>query len=166
MKKEKRIPYSDTTIPKERTKADIAKLLEDHDIDDVQWTTYHGETSLRFAWKLLVKGTQKEILFQFVPPMIEANKRVWSQTDQRSIKAHVQLENTAYRLLWHYLKNKLMAVEWGMETVEREFLSHAVVSLPDGRITTVGEDIQAVFETVRSPALTYQPETKALKEIA
>ena len=53
-----------------------------------------------------------------------------------------------------------MAVQWGMETMEKEFLSHAVVSLPTGEVTTIGENIMAVFETVRSPALTYQPERK------
>jgi hypothetical protein len=103
----KRIPYSDTTIAKERTKADIETMLQKHSVEDVQWTTYHGETSLRFAWRLTVKGVEKEILFQFVPPIIHAKKRVWSASDQKTIKANVQLENTAYRLLWHYLKSKL-----------------------------------------------------------
>jgi hypothetical protein len=163
--KEPRIPYSDTTIPKERSKADIELLLTNHGIKDVQWTTYHGETSLRFIWHLTVKGVEKEIMFQFTPPMIETKKRVWNQTDQRTIKATVQLENTAYRLLWHYLKNKLEAVRWGMETLEKEFLSHAVVSLPTGEVTTIGENITTVFETVRSPALTYQSEQKKEEKV-
>ncbi len=165
MNKEPRIPYSDTTIPKERSKADIEKLLEEHGIQDVQWTKYHGETSLKFIWKLTVKGIEKEIMFMFTPPSIESKRRVWSQTDQKTIKATVQLENTAYRLMWHYLKNKLEAVRWGMETLEKEFLSHAVVSLPDGSVTTVGDDIQSVLESVRSPALTYQPERKVESKI-
>jgi len=158
--KQKHIPYSDTTIPKERSKADIEKLLTDSGVEDVQWTTYHGSTSLRFLWHLIVKGVEKEILFQFTPPIITTTKRVWSERDQKTIKANVQLENTAYRLLWHYLKNKLEAVQWGMETLEKEFLSHAVVSLPNGQETTVGESINAVFEHVRSPALTYKPEAE------
>jgi hypothetical protein len=158
--KEKRIPYSDTTIPKERSKADIEKLLMDTGIQDVQWTTYHGTSSLRFLWHLTVKGVEKEIMFQFTPPIITTQKRIWSERDQKTIKATVQLENTAYRLLWHYLKNKLEAVQWGMETIEKEFLSHAVVSLPNGQETTVGESIMGVLESVRSPALTYAPERK------
>jgi hypothetical protein len=154
----------DTTIPKERSKADIEKLLTDHGVEDIQWTTYKGSTSLRFLWHLMVKGVEKEIMFQFTPPIITANKRVWSQVDQKTIKANVQLDNTAYRLLWHYLKNKLEAVRWGMETMEKEFLSHAVISLPNGKETTVGEDIQAVFESVRSPALTYQPKQEEISD--
>lgn len=154
------IPYKGTTIPPERTKAEIEKLLKKHGVQDIQWTTFKGETMLRFLWKVTVKGVEKEIMFEFKPPVIQAKKRVFSRTDQRNIKAIVQLEATAYRLLFWYLKNKLVAVEFGLESMEKEFLSHAVVSLPNGQETTIGESIEAVFETVRSPALTYQPEKK------
>ena len=159
------IPYEHTIIPPERTKADIEKLLNEHGIKDVQWTSYHGETRLRFIWKLTVKGVEKEIMFEFTPPRIEAKRRIWSQNDNRTIKATVQLRATSYRLLWHYLKNKLEAVRWGLEDMEKEFLSHAVVSLPDGREYTVGEHIQEVYETVKSPALGYKPEVKEEKII-
>ncbi len=149
-----KIPYEQTTIPPERTKADIEKMLKEHGVEDIQWTTYKGETNLRFLWKLEVKGLEKEIMFQFTPPFIPATKRVW--TGMRTEKVQVQLIATSYRLLWHYLKNKLEAVRWGMETMEKEFLSHAVQLLPNGQETTVGEHIQDVLDTVRSPALTYQ----------
>lgn len=154
------IPYEHTTIPPERTKADIETLLRSHGIEDIQWTSYHGETTLKFVWKLTIKGVTKEIGFQFTPPTIETKKRVWSQQDQRTIKATVQLQATAYRLLWHYLKNKLEAVRWGLISMEKEFLSQAIVSLPTGEVTTVGEHITEIYETVRSPALTYKPERK------
>lgn len=154
------IPYEHTTIQPERTKADIETLLKSHGISDIQWTTFKGETNLRFLWQVNVKGVDKEIMFQFKPPVIQTKRRIWSASDQRTIKATVQLESTSYRLLWHYLKNKLEAVRWGLESMEKEFLSHAVVSLPNGQVTTVGENIQGVFEAVRSPALTFQPEKK------
>lgn len=146
-----RIPYSNTTIQPERTKADITKLLEDHGIKDHDWMSYRGRTTLKFIWALEVKGVQKEIMFMFSPPEIPSNKRVW--TGSRTERVSVNLIATAYRLLWHYLKNKLEAVRWGLESMEKEFLSHAVVSLPDGSVTTVGEKIEDVYEAVRSPAL-------------
>ena len=149
------IPYEHTTIPPERTKADIEKMLKEHGIQDIQWTTYHGDTILRFMWKLTVKGVEKEILFEFKPPVIPSNKRQWNGTRYETI--HVTLDATSYRLLWHYLKNKLEAVRWGLESMEKEFLSHAVVALPNGQETTVGEHIQDVYESVRSPALAYKP---------
>jgi hypothetical protein len=151
-----RIRYSDTTIPPERTKADIEKMLRENGIHDIQWTTYQGKTNLKFLWHLTIKGVEKDVMFEFKPPTIPSTKRQW--TGMRYEKVHVNLEATAYRLLWHYLKNKLEAVRWGLETMEREFLSHAVVALPGGSTTTVGDQIQDVLETVRSPALTYQPD--------
>jgi hypothetical protein len=158
------IPYSNTTIPPERSKADIEKLLKEHGITDMQWTNYKGDTTLRFLWQVTVKGVQKEIMFQFTPPRIEAQKRIWSQSDQRTIKATVQLEATSYRLMWWYLKAKLEVVQYGLESLEKEFLSHAVVSLPNGKVTTVGESVESVFEAVRSPALTYQPERTQVQD--
>jgi hypothetical protein len=158
MPKQVRIPYSGTTIPPERTKADIEKMLRAHGIQDIMWATYRGETALRFIWNLTVKGVEKEIMFEFKPPVIPAKKRVW--TGMKTERINVTLDATAYRLLWHYLKNKLEAVKWGLESMEKEFLSHAVVSLPNGGTTTVGERIDDVLETVRSPALEYRPEKK------
>ena len=150
-----KIPYFNTTIPPERTKADIEKLLKEHNVEDIQWTTYQNTTTLRFIWKINVKGVYKEILFQFSPPIIPATKRVWTGT--KTERVQVQLVATAYRLLWHYLKNKLEAVRWGLESMEKEFLSHAVVALPNGKEVMVGDQINAVYEMVRSPALVYKP---------
>jgi len=146
-----KIPYSNTTIPPERTKGDIEKLLKEHGIQDIQWTTYKGKTVLKFLWKIHVQGVDKEIMFQFTPPIIASVKRSW--TGVRYEKVHVNLEATSYRLLWHYLKNKLEAVRWNLESMEKEFLSHAVVALPNGQEITVGEQIEKIYETVSSPAL-------------
>jgi hypothetical protein len=154
-----KIPYSNTTIAPERTKAEIEKMLHEYGIADVQWTTYKNQTTLRFIWHLIVKGVEKEIMFQFTPPIIPAAKRTW--TGMRYEKVNVRLDATAYRLLWHYLKNKLEAVRWGLESMEKEFLSHAVVSLPNGTVATVGDKIDDVLESarlevVKVPSLEYQ----------
>lgn len=151
-----KIPYEHTTIPPERTKGEIEKLLKDHGISDIQWTTYKGDTILRFLWHLTIKGIEKEIMFEFKPPIIDTKKMI--QTKYGRTKATVQLEATAYRLLYWYLKNKLEAVQFGLQSIEKEFLSQAVVALPNGKETTVGESIESVLETVRSPALAYRPE--------
>ena len=133
-------------------------MLREHGIQNIAWMTYEGQTQLRFFWRITVKGVEKEILFEFKPPTIPSTKRSW--TGMRYERVHVNLDATAYRLLWHYLKNKLEAVRWGLESMEKEFLSHAVVALPDGSTTTVGEHIQDVLETVRSPALEYKQNDK------
>jgi len=158
-----RIPYSNTTIPPEKTQAEITTLLKKHGVSGIQWTDYQGETILRFMWRVTVKGVEKEIMFQFKPPVIPSKKRSW--TGLRYEKINVNLDATAYRLLWHYLTNKLEAVRWGLESMEKEFLSHAVVALPDGKVTTVGENVNAVFEAVRSPQLTYQENERKVIDV-
>lgn len=157
------IPYEHTTIAPEKTKAEIEKLLKDHGIQDIQWTTYKGDTVLRFLWHLNIKGVEKEIMFEFKPPIIETKRMI--NTKYGRTKATVQLEATAYRLLYWYLKNKLEAVKYGLQSIEKEFLSQAVVALPNGKETTVGESIESVLEAVRSPALVYVPEKTSDKVI-
>jgi hypothetical protein len=157
-----KIPYSNTTISPERSKADIELLLKEHGIINIQWTTYQNKTTLKFLWKVTIKGVEKEIMFTFSPPIIPSRKRSW--TGVRYEQITVNLEATSYRLLWHYLKNKLEAVRWGLESMEKEFLSHAVVALPDGSTTTVGDSIEAIYETVRQPSLEFQPERKQILE--
>ena len=149
-----KIPYSTTTIPPERTKADIEKMLKDYGIHDIQWTTLEGQTTLKFLWKFTIKGLERQVMFQFSPPVIPSTKRSW--TGMRYEKVHVNLEATSYRLLWHYLKNKLEAVRWGLQSLEKEFLSQAVMQLPNGKTATVGERIQEIYDAVRSPALEYK----------
>jgi hypothetical protein len=163
LSKKIKIPYSNTTIPPERTKADIEKMLKEHGIQDIQWTTFEGQTTLRFLWKFTIKGVEKQVLFQFSPPIIPSTKRSW--TGMRYEKVHVNLEATSYRLLWHYLKNKLEAVRWGLQSLEKEFLSQAVMNLPGGGSTTVGERIQAVYEVVSSPALEYRRDDSKIIDV-
>lgn len=158
-----RIPYSNTTISPERTKADIEKLLREHGIEDIQWTSFQGKTTLAFAWTFTVNGKEKGVLFEFSPPMIPTTKRTW--TGMRYERVTVNLEATAYRLLWHYLKNKLEAVRWGLESMEKEFLSHAVYQLENGQETTVGEHIEELMNTLKSPALSFKKERDETKII-
>jgi len=153
--RKKKIPYINTDITPEKTQAEIKKLLEDHGIEDIQWTTYHGQTYLEFIWHLELGGVQKEISFRFTLPTIPSTKRSW--TGLRYENIIVNLLAPAYRLLWHYLKNKLDSVEWGLETMEKEFFSHAVVALPSGEKTTIGDQIGKIYEQVSSPALEHTP---------
>lgn len=44
-----------------------------------------------------------------------------------------------YRGLFHYLKNRFMAIEFGITTVEKEFLQELVLKLPDGTTSTIKE---------------------------
>jgi hypothetical protein len=143
----KNVPYYNTQISPEQTKANIEKLLREHGIRDTQWTTYHGQTSLKFIWKVTVKGVEKEIAFGFTPSIILIPRRQYSSRLNKYEKVQIPHEAMSYRLLWWYLKVKLEAVEYGLESVEKEFMSHILVALPNGRETTIGENLQnAILE--------------------
>lgn len=151
--KRKSIPYANTTISPEQTQADIKKLLEAHEIRDVQWTTYQGNTTLKFLFKIQIKGVQKEIMFAFKPPKIAVKKRYGSSL------VNTINDAVSYRLLFWYLKTKLEAVQFGLETVEQEFMSHIMVALPGGQDSTLGEKLGEITELVRLPVFS---EKKAL----
>ncbi len=44
-----------------------------------------------------------------------------------------------YRALFYYLKARFTSVEFGIRTVEQEFLQEIVLKLPDGSDSTVSE---------------------------
>jgi len=158
-------PYDSTKVTPEQTKAEIEKLLKDYGIKDIQWTTYRGETELKFIWHITVRGAEKEITFAFKPPIILVPRRTWNTKLSRYEKVNVPHEAMAMRLLWHYLKAKLEAISWGLETIEKEFMSHIKIALPTGQETTLGEIVtldnlqKALTQTAL--ALEYKPEETA-----
>jgi hypothetical protein len=158
MKRQVRIPYSGTKISPEQTKGEIEKLLKEHGIQDIQWTTYHGETTLKFIYGLDFRGVHKEIMFSFTPQNIPKTVRQYNPKIFRTEKIKVNDEPVAYRLLWWYLKAKLEAVSYGLESVEKEFLSHILLSLPNGQQATIGEKIFETLTTIEEHLAL--PETK------
>lgn len=84
---------------------------------------------LEFVIDIEVKGVKRTLGFRMTAPMLSMKKK--------GITSHNI--NASYRLLWWYLKAKIEAVSYGLETLEKEFLSQIMTSLPDGRTVTVGE---------------------------
>jgi len=149
----KSLPYANTKIAPEETKAEIEKLLHEHGITDIQWTTYQGETTLKFLYKVTIKGVEKEVMFAFKPPIIHMKKKQYSRQNYRYETITMDNAPVSYRLLFWYLKAKLEAVQFGLETVEKEFMSHILVALPEGKETTLGENLTKVVEMVKLPQL-------------
>ena len=138
------LPYKNTKVSAEHSKADIEHLLKINGIKDIQWTTLEGRTELKFLWNVTVKGVEKKIAFGFSPPTIERQTR---KVGYGLVK--ITDENIAFRVLFHYLKSKLEAVKFGLETLEQEFMSHILMSLPDGSQTTVGQQLEEAIELGR-----------------
>ena len=126
-------PYMDTTVPYERTKAEIEILLKSYGIKNIRWTTLEGQDdTLEFIIDAEVQGVKKQLGVAVKPPHIVIKKKLHGKlVDTENI-------NQEYRLLFHWIKSKIEAVVWGLSTIEKEFLSEVLMKLPNGQQSTVG----------------------------
>lgn len=131
-KLQKKPPYGDTKVNYTKTKADIERLLNDYGAIGVIWASYKGDDVLQFLVNTEIQGVKKEIGIEVRPPNIPVKKRLKGRG-----LVTTRNKNQEYRLLFYWIKSKLEAVVWGLSSIEREFLSQVMVSLPDGG-TTVG----------------------------
>lgn len=127
-------PYMDTTVPYERTKAEIEILLKSYGIKNIRWTTLEGQDdTLEFIIEAQVQGTKKQLGVAVKPPHIVIKKKLHGKlVESENI-------NQEYRLLFHWIKSKIEAVVWGLSTIEKEFLSEVLMKLPNGHQSTVGD---------------------------
>jgi hypothetical protein len=126
-------PYLDTTVPYERTKAEIEILLKSYGIKNIRWTTLEDQDdTLEFIIEAEVQGIKKQLGVAVKPPHIVIKKKLHGKlVDTENI-------NQEYRLLFHWIKSKIEAVVWGLNTIEKEFLSEVLIKLPNGWQSTVG----------------------------
>ena len=139
---EPKIPYADTKISPDKTKAEISEMLKSHGIENIQWTAFRGEEVLRFLKEVELKGVRRELMFEVKPPRIMAKKRSWNVKEGKYILVNVPLWAQAWRLVYWYLETKLKAVEWGLVSLEREMMAQITVPLPDGSVTSLGDVIE------------------------
>jgi len=127
-------PYMDTTVPYERTKAEIEILLKSYGIKNIRWTTLEGQDdTLEFIIEAEMQGVKKQLGVAVKPPHIILKKKLHGKlVDTENI-------NQEYRLLFHWIKSKIEAVVWGLSTIEKEFLSEVLMKPPNGQQSTVGD---------------------------
>lgn len=147
-------PYKDTKVPLERTKAEIEILLKMYGVKGIRWTTLEGQDdTLEFLVESTVRGVKKQFAIAVKPPMIPIKKRVRTSGGWKN--AETRNPNQEYRLLFYWIKSKIEAITWGLTTVEQEFLSQITTSLPDGRVTSIGEIVADLMVNDNLNALPY-----------
>lgn len=117
----RKLSYYGTKVPIYRTQDKIRTVLQKFGLQGTRFTEYKNVGIIEFI--LMRNG--KELTFRFKYDLPEA-------------KYHAQI----YRGLFHYLKNRFMAVEFGITTVEKEFLQELVIKLPNGTNSTMKELMQ------------------------
>ncbi len=135
--KKPKIPYAGTTIDPETSQLEIKRILKKHGIEDVQITSIRGDETVRF----MIQRGSRELYFEITPPKLTAQKKTWNIKTGRYENITVSLSAQAWRLTRDYIDAKLKAIEWGLVTVEREFLNQLLVS---GR--TIGDIIAERLE--------------------
>lgn len=110
-----------TSVPVDRSRAEIERLLEKHGASGFIFGTANGQALLAFE--------MRERRLRFLVPMPQANK---SGSNENKVKAEIRRR---YRALLLVLKAKLEAVNSQIVQFDEEFLAHIVV---EGN-TTVGD---------------------------
>jgi len=102
-------PYLDTTVPYERTKAEIEIILKSYGIKNIRWTTLEGQDdTLEFIVEPQVQDVKKQLGVAVKPPHIVIKKKLHGKlVESENI-------NQEYRLLFHWIKSKIEAVIWGL----------------------------------------------------
>lgn len=169
-----KMPYADTDVKWTTTKGNIeGKLLELREIGLLVkhgWTTEGkvGEEveTLYMELQIPLSDTQiRTIQLKFQPVMIFTEH--WKGSVKRGDKRLVEKirRNTSWRLFWWHFKTKLEAVQYGLETMENEFMSNIMYQLPDNRgEVTFGEALKTILlERKFDAVLEYKPDKKTIE---
>lgn len=140
----KKPPYSSSKADPDRTQMEINKLLQAYGVSGIQWINdiQHNKVSLTFTVEVEWENVKRLIGIRFEPQPFAVKRRTWNPKGYYETVWAANWGQT-FRMLYWQLKAKLEAVAYGMTSVEKEFLSQVMVSLPEGGASTIGEQLQA-----------------------
>ena len=124
----RKLSYFRTKVPIYKSQNEIRTVLQKFNLNGIRFTEYKEIGVIEFI--LLRNDKEMAFRFKFNLPQSEAYKK------------------QAYRCLFYYLKNRFMAVEFGITTVEEEFLQELILKLPDGTDRTVKELVKEQLPTL------------------
>ena len=133
--KKKTTPYADRKNNIKKTKQEINELLKRFGVTGIQWTWTNNQEALRFIHEYEQEGVKHGLAFEIKVPEMGHRK------GRGGYQKLVRNDNQAYRIIWHVLKNRFVAIECGLKTFENEFLSEMIYKLKNGKTTSVGDVI-------------------------
>ena len=138
-------PYADTRVDAEKTQQDITQLLRKYGVSQINWQIDYDmeQVQLDFVIEYMKQEDQTthRIAVRVKPPMFAATRRTWDPKLGRYKKEEMANWAQSMRLLLYWIKAKLEAVSFGLNSVEKEFLSDIITTLPDGSKMTVWDMI-------------------------
>ena len=138
-------PYADTEVDAEKTQQDITQLLRKYGVSQINWQIDYDmeQVQLDFVIEYMKQEDQTthRIAVRVKPPMFAAKRRTWDPKLGKYRKQELANWAQSMRLLFYWIKAKLEAVSFGLNSVEKEFLSDIITTLPDGSKMTVWDMI-------------------------
>ena len=138
-------PYADTKVDADKTQQDITQLLRKYGVSQINWSVNYDleQVQLDFVIEYMKQEDQSahRIAVRVKPPMFAATRRTWDPKLGQYRKQDMANWAQSMRLLFHWIKAKLEAVSFGLNSVEKEFLSDIVTTLPDGSRMTIWDMI-------------------------
>ena len=143
-------PYADTKVDAEKTQQEITQLLRKYGVSQINWQIDYDmeQVQLDFVIEYMKQEDQAvhKIAVRVRPPMFAATRRTWDSKLGRYKKEELANWAQSMRLLLYWIKAKLEAVSFGLNSVEKEFLSDIVSTLPDGSRMTIWDMISQQME--------------------
>lgn len=135
--------YKGTVVSDTKTMEDVDKLLRKFGIAE-QRLTKSIDGTRDFLEFIIRQESRPPIKVMVKIPFLE----------KKSGYSHREYDRPrSYRYFYHYLKALLSAKDTEMYSIEEIFMAHIVQPLPDGRETTLGEQLQLSIERGSAPAL-------------
>lgn len=118
-----KLNYYGTRVSISKSQEDIKRILVKFGLRGTRFTEYKTEHKNTGIIEFILGKNNKEMAFRFK----------YDLPEQENHKKQV------YRALFHYLKNRFLAIEFGITTIEDEFFQELVLKLPNGDTSTVKE---------------------------
>lgn len=148
-------PYKDSQVSADRTQQQITTLLRKYGVTQIRWSTDFSLDSVQldFVIEYEKNGHVHRIAVRVSPPMFVSmrKEKTWDAVRGRWNYRESEGANWAQsmRLLYYWIKAKIEAVSYGLNSVEKEFLSDIVTTLPDGTQHTIWDMISSQVDDMK-----------------
>jgi len=117
-----KLNYYRTKVAISKSQESIKRFLVKFGLQGTRFTEYKNSGMIEF---ILVKSN-KEMAFRF----------------QYRLPEQEMHKKQVYRALFHYLKNRFLAIEFGITSIEDEFFQELILKLPNGETSTIKEIVK------------------------
>jgi hypothetical protein len=125
--------YKNTEVHWSKSQGEIIRLLEGRGIEETRFTNISYETAKAAGLKM--EKDTGAIMLEFMKT-ITLDGGVGGILPVKiiipNIPSEERLRNQAYRIFWHYLKNKFIGIDSGLIEFEQEFLPHIAIGRGGG----------------------------------